>query len=187
MFVEAIDWKKSGSLATGTVRGVGLETFGERRKRRLSVAGQEISVGPIEKVLIETTDKTGVDASTGSSVVVKKRVAQVDDTDGKVKYETIGTPSGSFERWAINQAFVTINDTYFVTGTTAPSTILAGSAVTPPSPPAVPAYLWGGYNQPMRARHPNGWVLESREIDELFPGLWAVVDNYGYFYEAVPD
>lgn len=185
LYVEGVDWKKSGSLAQGTVRLVGLETPGERRKRRLSVAGQEISVGPVERVVLVYDDAEQGEEVDGTPIAqVKRRVPKLDD-EGEVVYKLITTPSGIFERWSISQAFLTVQDVYFTT--TAPSTIQAGTAFTPPDAPTPPTYIWGSYGEEMRARHPNGWVLDSREIDPLFEGLWAVTDSYGFYYTALPD
>lgn len=184
MFVEGLSPRKSGSLAEVTVQGVGLIAGTDKRKRRISVAGQEISVGPIEKVvLVWDTNERGEDE--GEPVErVKRRVTKLDD-EGEPEYEVIVTPSGSFDRWDIGVAIVTVSDTYFTT--TRPSTSVVGTANSPTSAPAVPPYPWTGYDQPMRARHPNGWVLDGRDIEDIFAGLYAVTDTWGYYFAARPD
>lgn len=184
MWVEQLTPRKSGSLVTVSVQAIGLLSGGDKRRRRTSCAGQEISVGPIEKVvLVWDANERGEDE--GAPVErVKRRVTKLDD-DGEPEYEVIVTPSGSFDRWDIGQAIVTVSDTYF--STTEPASSDAGTANAPPSPPATPPYIWSGYGEAMRARHPNGWVLETREVDKMFSGLFAVTDSWAYYYPAMPD
>jgi hypothetical protein len=170
-----------------SVNGHGLlPSAGEKRKRIIAAAGQIIGVGPIERIIVVTTaDETGTDPSDDSTVPAKRRIPKVDD-DGDVVYKTIVTPTGTAERWNINQAFLTVSDTYFAT--TLPSTTVIGTAVTPPSAPTPPSYIWGSYGEVMRANHPSGWVLDDRQIEEIVPGsLYRVTDSFGFYYVAQPD
>jgi hypothetical protein len=159
---------------------------GDKRKRLIAAAGQIIGVGPIEKVIIITNDEeTATDGETGDPTDPVRRSAKLDE-DGEIEYKTIVTPTGSAERWNINQAFITVSDTYFATS--APDTTVIGTAQTPPSAPTPPSYLWGSYGEAMRANHPNGWVLDDRQIEQLVSGaLYRVTDSYGYYYAAQPD
>ena len=175
-----------------TVQAVGLLKEGEKRKRTISVAGQVISIGPIEKkVVIFVEGEKVLDPETGEEVEGEKvmRLAAKVDSLGETEYKSISTPSGSADRWQINTAFVTVQDRYFTT--TPPSTVQSGTVSTPPAAPEVPEDPWTGYTDPKRARHPYGWVLDSREIEELFnngeSGLWLVTDNYGYYFASTPD
>jgi hypothetical protein len=170
-----------------SVNGHGLlPDAGEKRKRIIAAAGQIIGVGPIERIIVVTTaDETGTDPSDDSTVPAKRRIPKVDD-DGDVVYKTIVTPTGTAERWNINQAFLTVSDTYFATSQ--PSTTVIGTAVTPPSAPTPPSYIWGSYGEVMRANHPSGWVLDDRQIEEIVPGsLYRVTDSFGFYYVAQPD
>jgi len=76
--------------------------------------------------------------------------------------------------------------------TTKPATNLAGTVLAPPNAPTPPPYIWGEYSEQMRGNHPNGWVLDDRQIDEIFresdsEGLWEVIDSHGYYYTQIPD
>jgi hypothetical protein len=163
-----------------------LPSAGEKRKRIIAAAGQIIGVGPIERVIIVTNeDETGTDPSDSSTVPAKRRIPKV-DTDGDVVYKTIVTPTGSAERWNINQAFITVSDTYFTTSE--PDMTVIGTAQTPPDAPTPPSYIWGSYGEVMRANHPSGWVLDDRQSEEIVPGLlYRVTDSSGYYYVAQPD
>jgi len=187
MYIKSLSAEQEGSThALLTVDGFGLLTAGEKRKRVIAAAGQIIAVGPIEKIIIVTaTDETGLDPDTDTATDATRRIPKL-DADGEVEYKTIVTPTGSAERWNINQAFITLSDTYFATSL--PSTTVIGTAQTPPSAPTPPSYLWGSYAEPMRLNHPSGWVLDDRRIEEIVPGsLFSVTDSFGYYYVAQPD
>jgi len=192
MFVE--DFNRSNRSETAcevAVQCLGLLEPGEKRRRNLGVNGQQIPVGPLEKTIIVWEEaEQGIDPDTGDPVEkVKRRVPKLDE-EGEVEYKVIATPSGSGERWNVRQQVVTVTDTYFATSK--PTMLPVGTATAPPNAPAVPSSPWGSYNEPMRFNHPNGWVLDDRQVEELFPegttgGLWAVTDTYGYYLTAVPD
>jgi len=187
MYVRGLSAEQEGDAhAMVTVDGFGLLVAGEKRKRVMAAAGQVIAVGPLEKIIIvTTTDETGLDPDTDLAADVTRRIPKL-DADGEVEYKTIVTPTGSAERWNINQAFITVSDTYFATST--PDMTVVGTAVTPPSAPTPPSYLWGSYAEPMRLNHPSGWVLDDRSPEEIVPGsLWRVTDSFGYYYVAQPD
>ena len=187
MFIRTLAAEQEGDAhALLTVEGFGLLVAGEKRKRIMAAAGQIIAVGPIEKIVIVTaTDETATDPDTDTTVDATRRIPKL-DADGEVEYKTITTPTGTAQRWNINQAFITVSDTYFTT--TAPDMTAVGTAVTPPSAPTPPSYLWGSYGEPMRLNHPSGWVLDDRNPEEIVPGsLWKVVDSFGYYYVAQPD
>lgn len=183
MFVERIKPRKSGKLSEVQIFGAGLATSGEKRLRRISCASQQVSVGPVEKViLVWDTEERGEDE--GSPVdKVKRRVTKV-DADGEPEYKVIATPSGIFDRWNIAVPILNVEDTYFAT--IEPPSNVNGTANTPPSAPTPPSYIWGGY-EPLRGQHPNGWILENRTIVKLYSGLSAVTDSWGYYFAAVPD
>jgi len=192
LFVEDFSrGTRSGETCEVTVQATGLLEPGDKKRRTLGVNGQQISIGPIEKVVLVWEDaEQGEDPESGDPVEqVRRRVPKLDE-DGEVVYKIIATPSGTGERWNVRQAIVTLTDTYFTT--TQPDMTVAGTALTPDSAPSVPASPWGGYDEPMRFNHPNGWVLDDRQVEDLFPdtgagGLWAVTDNYGFYLTAVPD
>lgn len=190
MFVEDIRYRKSGQLCTAQIQGVGLLEAGDKRRRRLSCAGQQISVGPIERVVLSWVDGEKGEDDGVELEKVKRRTPKLDE-EGEVIYKSIVTPSGAFDRWNIAQAILTVQDTYFTT--VKPDESIAGTANTPPNAPTPPPYIWETYGEPMRAQHPNGWVIDDRAVDPLFepvgggPGLWAVTDSWGYYYPALPD
>ena len=158
----------------------------ERRLREISAFGQIVSVGPLEKVIIVTTaSETGEDPETSTDVAARRRIPKLDAL-GEVEYKTITTPSGSAERWNVNDPGISCVDTYFVLEE--PDTTVIGTALAPPDAPTPPAYQWGSYTEPLRANHPSGWVLCDRKITVLIPGrLWRVVDTFEYYQAAVPD
>jgi hypothetical protein len=169
---------------------IGLLVSGEKRRRVLGVGGSETAIGPNERIIIVTEELEGEDPQTEATVPVRRRVPKL-DAEGEVVYRTIVTPSGSAERWNVKTAFLTVTDTYFAVGAP-PSTTLIGTAQTPPTPPTTPADPWGSYDAPKRGIHPNGWVLDDRQVDEIFvasgsDGLYQVRDTYGFYYVAVPD
>lgn len=187
MYIRTLAAEQEGDAhALLTVDGFGLLTAGEKRKRVMAAAGQIIAVGPIEKIVIVTSaDETATDPDTSTTVDATRRIPKLDN-DGEVVYKTITTPTGAAERWNINQAFITVSDTYFTT--TAPNMQQVGTAQTPPSAPTPPSYIWGSYAEPMRLNHPTGWVLDDRAPEEIVPGsLWKVTDSYGYYYAGQPD
>jgi hypothetical protein len=172
-----------------TIQCVGLIDAGEKRKRTIGAYGRVVSIGPIEKVILVTnSEETAEDPVSGEEATAKRRIPKVDE-DGEVVYKLISTPSGYGDRWNINEPGVTVTDEYFVT--TKPATNIIGTAQTPPNAPTPPAYLWSGYVEPMRLQHPNGWVLEDRQIETLFElggeGLYRVTDQYAYYHAAIPD
>jgi len=100
-------------------------------------------------------------------------------------YDSITTPSGTGQRWNINEPDLSLTDTYFATEK--PEEGLQGTAQIPPSPPTPPAYQWGGYGGDLRFNHPNGWVLEQRSWSEIIPGkLWSVRDFFVFYQLAIP-
>lgn len=187
LYIRTIAAEQEGDAhAMLSVDGFGLLTPGEKRRRVMAAAGQIIAVGPIEKIVIVTaTDETATDPDDDTTVDATRRIPKL-DADGEVVYKTITTPTGNAERWNINQAFITVSDTYFTT--TAPDMTAVGTAVTPPSAPTPPSYIWGSYGEPMRVNHPSGWVLDDRSPEEIVPGsLWKVTDSFGFYYVAQPD
>lgn len=158
-FVEGFPRAEQDGESRGIVSVVALGLragAGDKRRRRVSAFGQVLAIGPIEEV--------------------------ADDP----KYETIVTPSGSSERWNINDPGVSVVDTYL--SLTEPDTAVIGTAQTPTSAPPTPPYLWGAYNEPLRANHPSGWVLDNRDPEELVPGkLWRVVDGFNFYQVSQPD
>lgn len=192
MWVERVKRGEAGGSAVEcSLRIVGLLEAGEKRKRSMGVNGEQVSVGPDAKVILAwDKNEEGEEAEGGEKVdKVKRRVEKL-DAEGEVVYIKIATPSGLMDRWTIRQAAVTVTDRYFTTEE--PDMTVAGGPSTPPNAPEVPGNPWTSYSEPMRGQHPNGWVLDSREPDELFRnasggGLWAVTDTYGFYYPAIPD
>lgn len=160
--------------------------FKERRKRTLSAFGQMISIGPIEKVILVTQmDEVGKDAETGEAVEVRRRETKL-DSEGEPVYKPIATPSGSGERWNIAEAGIRLVDVYY----TKTRPVMTGVKMTfvPVDAPAVPPDPWVSYGEVMRFNHPNGWVLDDRQVDELIEGkLWRVTDTVGHYLQRVPD
>lgn len=190
LFVEELTrGTRSEQTCEVTVNCTGLLETGDKRRRTLGVNGQQISVGPFEEVIIAISENEQGEDPTGSGEAqVKRRVPKLDEF-GEVIYKTIVTPSGTAERWNVRQPVIILTDTYFVTAE--PSMTTVGTAVTPSGAPTVAASPWTSYDQPIRANHPNGWVLDDRQVEELFNGtsggLWAVTDTYGHYLTAVPD
>lgn len=189
------------TVVTVDVSGEGLATIGDRRQRKMKCGEQETSVGPNEKVIIviskeEVGDdpETPEDESTLPSgdpafVKVKRRVPKLDD-DGEPVLKDIVTGSGIMKRWVVSEAEVTLIDTYFTT--TKPVMSVVGQSFAPVNPPDIPPYQWGGYTEPLRGRHPNGWVLADRDVDEIFYfsdaiGLWRVTDTIVFRQQAFPE
>jgi hypothetical protein len=172
-----------------TIDAVGLLVSGDKRRRMLGVAGREVAIGPQERVVI-VEEGTGEDPVAEEEETIRRRVPKVNAL-GEVVDKTIVTPSGSATRWNIRDAFLTVTDRYFTT--TAPNTQLVGTAQTPANAPTPPANPWGSYTGDMRAMHPNGWVLDDRQIVELFSqsspaaALYEVTDVFGYYLPAIPD
>ena len=179
----------SDETAIVSVQCLGLIDAGDKRKRTISTMGHIVSVGPIEKVILVTNKEETAEDPGGGSAEAKRRIPKLDN-DGDVQYKTISTSTGNADRWNINDPTVTVSDEYFTT--TEPDVTQVGKPHAPPSPPAVPTYQWGGYGEPLRFNHPNGWVLDEREVEELFrvsggPGLWRVRDSHAFYQPATPD
>lgn len=173
------------------VTGEGLSATGDRRQRKMQCGEQQTSVGPDEKIVIVwVSDETGKDPVTDEELPqVPRRVPKLDD-EGEPVLKPIITPSGTFTRWLVSEAEVTLIDTYFTT--TKPAMNGVGQVFSPPNPPAVPAYLWGGYTGTLRSRHPNGWILADRTGDEIYYvsdaiGLWKVTDTVVFRQAAAPE
>lgn len=188
LWVKNISVKKEGSArCTASLSLIGQAVgWNERRLRTISAFGEVVSIGPIEKIIIVTTAaETGEDPETDAEVPAKRRIPKLDD-EGVVQYKTIVTPSGSQERWNINDPGIKLTDTYFVLE--APDTTVIGTAIIPPEAPSVPAYQWAGYTEPKRANHPAGWVLDDRQITIVIPDkCWQVQDTYAHYQIEVPD
>lgn len=173
------------------ITGEGLHNSGDRRIRKMKCGEHETSVGPFEKVVIAwSKEDRGEDPETGDKVdKVKRRVTAVDE-DGEPVLKTISTPSGNMTAWVVSESEVAVVDSYFVTSK--PSMEVVGTVLAPPNPPSVPPYQWSGYGENMRGRHPNGWVLADRDVEEIFrfsdtDGLWRVTDTTVYKHTAIPD
>lgn len=171
------------------IQCAGLARSGEKRRRSMRVYGRQIAVGPFEKVIIVTGDEEARDPVNPSATVVAERRSPKLDEDGEIEYKTITTPTGIAERWNINEPIIQVEDTYFVTSE--PNMSQVGTAMTPSNAPTPPSWLWASYTEPTRAAHPNGWVLDARDPEEVFrngsDGLWLVRDVFSYYQPAVPD
>lgn len=191
MWVRTLGKTQTTDITTEVaVDAIGLIATGEKRRRTLGVAGSETSVGPTERIIIVTEEQTGEDPETSTDgVAVKRRVPKLDSL-GEVVLIDIVTPSGTAKRWLIKTPFLTVTDTYIVAGA-APSTTIIGTAQTPPTAPTAPTNPWAGYTGTLRGIHPTGWVLDDRNVTQLFvdgaDGLYQVTDTYGYYYAAIPD
>lgn len=183
--------EQSDDSAVIEISGEGLATVGERRQRKIRCGEMQISVGPLEKVvLVWNTDETGRDGETGDPVDEPPRRITKLDTAGEPVLRSITTPSGVATRWLVSEAEVTIVDTYYQL--TSPTMATVGTAVTPVSPPTVPPYLWASYSEPLRSRFPDGWVLVEREVEEIASvsdsdGLWRVIDTIAFRQPAFPE
>lgn len=117
-------------------------------------------------------------------------------------------PPTTASAWSIAVPKISLTSTYFTT--LRPDQTLVGTVVTPPleiDPPEFPfgASDWSGLRQ--RLNDPTGWVLDDRNIEELFVdgtmpdgphfvppptttpvnrGLWAVTDIVTYFMPWEP-
>jgi hypothetical protein len=190
MWVNSLQSTANGPLAEVTVDAVGLLASTDKRRRMLGVAGREVAVGPNERVII-VEEGEGEDPVDAATETIRRRVPKVNSL-GEVVYQTIITPSGSATRWNVREAFLTVTDRYFTT--TAPSTTVIGTAQTPSNAPTPPSNPWGSYAGDMRAIHPNGWVLDDRQVTILFSqtsptaaALYEVTDVFGYYLPAIPD
>lgn len=177
MFLEGSNEDDLGEgFSKVTLDYIGLLTLGPAKNiRRVSAFGQEVSVGP---VVYETTETVGLDTD-GDGLP--------DDTAKELveTLRTIQTPSGQGDRWLITEPILGVVDTYFTTSR--PETRLIGTQQTPPNAPPSPAYIWTGYGDPMRFRHPNGWVLEARDYENAFGNIYLVTDTYAFKQVASPD
>jgi hypothetical protein len=177
LYVDDLNLAPAGGDATKiTVSCLGLlPGSGEKRLRRVSAFGQEVSVGP---VTYESTEIVGIDTD-GDGLPDEAARELVE------ALRTITTPSGIGKRWLISEPMLGVVDTYFKTS--APDTTQIGTAQTPPSPPPNPAYIWAGYGDALRFSHPYGWVLEDRAYEQPFTGLYIVTDTYAFKHPARPD
>ncbi len=187
LWVKDMSRKREGdnALVDIALEGV-LAGNGDKRQRRISAFGSVVSIGPIQdtQVIVEgQTDEAGD--------TVRRRVPKVNNL-GEPVYVTISVPGGAAaSRWNINDAGITVIDTYYTTA--APDMTEVSTAITPPSAPDVPAYLWGSYGGDLRSNFPAGWVLSNREPEQLYgavlggAGLWRVTDTTDYYFAAVPD
>lgn len=173
------------------VSGEGLGAEGDRRQRKMKCGERQTSVGPNEKVLIVwSKEERGEDPKTGEKKdKVPRRQGMLDD-DGEPVLKDIVTASGTMKRWVVSEAEVNVIDTYFTT--TKPAMDIVGTPFTPPNAPATPPFLWGGYEEPLRGQHPNGWILADRDVEEIFyysdgTGLWRVADTTTYRQQSFPD
>jgi hypothetical protein len=173
------------------ISGEGLATGGDRRQRKMKCGEMQTSVGPNEKtVIVWNKEERGEDPATGEKLAeVPSRRPKLDG-DGEVELKTISTPSGSMHQWLVSEGEVSVIDTYFTT--TKPVMTGVSKPFTPPNAPSVPAYQWGGYSEAMRGRHPNGWVLADRDVDEIYyfsdtVGLWRVSDTSVFRHAAFPE
>ena len=178
-------------VVTVDVSGEGLATVGDRRQRKMKCGSQETSVGPNEKIIIVwVKDETGKDPETDETLDKVPRRQPKLDSEGEPVLKSITTGSGTMKRWVISEAEVTLLDTWFTT--TKPVMDIVGQAFAPDNPPEVPPYQWEDYSEPLRGRHPNGWVLADREVEEIFfysdtIGLWRVTDTVVFRQPAFPD
>ena len=188
MWTLTLDMEEESELtAIVRVSCLGILGGGDKRRRRMSVAGREIAVGPNEVyVLAWSNEEIGseIDGSAIPSGKVKRLVPKV-DSFGQPVYKIITTPIGTGPRWNTREAIVVVSDTYFTT--VQPDMAAAGLAYTPPAAPTPPAYIWGGYVEPMRYNYPAGWILDDRQVEQHFPALWEVTDTCGFYYAAQPD
>jgi hypothetical protein len=113
------------------------------------------------------------------------RVVSIGPIGEEGDYVDIGTPSGVANRWSINEPDLSVSDTYFTTEE--PDQTQQGTSLAPISPPTPPDWLWAGWSEDMRFNHPNGWVLDQRQVTQIVPGmLWAVRDFFVYYQTGVP-
>jgi hypothetical protein len=103
---------------------------------------------------------------------------------------TISTQPLPSHEVTYKDAYITLTDTYFVTGATPPDTTVIGTILTPPNPPSTPPRRAISLAESFRIFIPAGWLLDNREIEPLFTaegdGLWQVTDIFGY-YPPLPD
>ena len=178
-------------VVTVDIAGEGLATVGDRRQRKMKCGEQETSVGPNEKtVIVWSKEERGEDPETDELLEkVPSRRTKL-DADGDPVLKDIVTSSGTMKRWVVSESEVTLMDTYFTT--TKPVMSVIGQPFAPVNPPATPPYQWADYNEPLRGRHPNGWVLADRDADEIYYfsdtiGLWRVTDTVVFRHPAFPD
>lgn len=173
------------------ISGEGLATAGDRRQRKMKCGETQTSVGPNEKtVIVWNKEERGEDPISGEKLDKVPSRRPMLDTYGEPMLKSISTPSGTMTQWLVSEAEVSVVDTYFTT--TKPVMSAVGLSFTPPNAPDVPPYQWGGYNEPMRGRHPNGWVLADRDVDEIYRfsdavGLWRVSDSSVFRHSAFPE
>jgi hypothetical protein len=173
------------------ISGEGLANTGDRRQRTMKSGEQQTSVGPHEKVVIVwSKEERGEDPESEEPLDrVKSRRTKL-DADGEPVLKSIVTPSGTLKQWVISEAEVAVIDTYFVTSK--PAMNVVGTVFAPVNAPTVPPYQWGGYGEQKRGRHPNGWVLVDRDVEEISYfsdtiGLWRVVDNMVFRHPDFPE
>lgn len=192
MWIQSLSEEGETDAATiVSVSAVGLLKPGEKRKRTIKCMGQEFSVGPTERTVIVTVDaEKKVDPATDAKLpgIVRRRVPKLDSL-GEVENVVYTTLAGSSTRVSVGYSGISVADRYFTTSK--PSTIAAGTVLSPPNSPAVSSAP-SSYGNPTRLHYPSGWILTSRNIDEIArasdtDGLWAVEDVFDYRYAHLPE
>lgn len=192
LWVKSLDpANEAEDVVTVLVTGEGLANSGDRRQRKMKCGERETSVGPNEKVVIAWIPaEQGIDPETDEALeTVRRRQPKLDD-EGEPVLKDIVTGSGTQKRWIVSESEVSVIDTYFTTEK--PVMDVVGQVFSVPNPPDVPDYQWTDYGEPLRGRHPNGWVLADRDVDEIFyfsdtVGLWRVTDTATYRQPAAPE
>ena len=175
LFVERLSLRVTGETGTASISCLGLVSMRAKTLRRVSAFGQEVSIGP---TTYEGSELVGIDTDgDGEPDDTARQLVEV--------LRTTVTPSGSGKRWIISEPMLGVVDTYFMD--TLPDTTLIGTQLAPPNAPPNPAYIWGGFQDALRFVHPNGWVLENREYDSVFPNIYQVIDTYAFKHPARPD
>lgn len=109
----------------------------------------------------------------------------VEDVPGKLDFKALTTPSGTGPRWNISEGIVVVEDIYF--SDSAPDVTEVKRPIVLTDAPEIPDYVWGNYPF-LRFNHPNGWILDSRDGEEIVPGhLWRITESSSYRQLAEPD
>lgn len=199
---------RSDSKVIVSVNTLGLLENDQKRKTTIACQGGRATIGPQEIKDAALRDMDGnlvkmdlsgfiFDSETGTLVPRQNFPSRL-FTD----------PPTESSAWSIAVPKVSLTSTYFTT--LRPDQTEIGTVVTPPidiDPPAFPfgPEDWSGLRQ--RLNDPAGWVLDQRNIDELFidgtlpdgpsfippptsiaadRGLWAVTDTITYFMPWEP-
>lgn len=210
MWVQDYRLKEMGLLtARVAVSCLGLLVNTDKRKTSIAATSSRQSIGPQDQKAGPLRDGDGNMVYFGLDGYIMQEDGTGVPRQAYPKRIFGETSTKEFPAWSVAVAKITLNSTWFTT--TRPDHSLVGTAIAPPLEIDTPASnftpaLWE--NLQFRLNDPAGWVLDSRNIDELFlgytsppdgphytppatseafpTGLWAVTDTITHYQGAEP-